>query len=132
MKIEHIGICVSNPLKMGRWYSEYLGFKILRELGIDSEGVIFIEDDSGNVIEIGNIPEVKPVDLSLLSPLAVHLAIECDNPALEAERLLKAGAEMVGESVRNEYKGEKILLRDPWGKLTIQLINRKTKLKNPS
>ena len=36
---------------------------------------------------------------------------------------------MIGESIRNDYKGEKILIRDPYGGLTIQLINRQNALK---
>jgi len=129
MKIEHLGLCVSSPIKMGRWYEKNLGFHILRELGTDKEGVIFMEDDSGNVIEIACIPEVAPLDFKAFNSLLIHLAIECADPAAEAKRLVAAGAEMIGEAIRNDYKGEKILVRDPYGGLTIQLVNRKNVLK---
>ncbi len=130
MRIEHIGLLVANPIKMGRWYRDHLGFRIIREIGTDSEGVIFMEDDSGLIVEIANVSEIQSTDLTKLHPLTIHLAIECSNPEQEAQRLVVAGAEMIGESIRNEYKGEKILVRDPFGKLTIQVINRKSKLKD--
>ena len=114
---------------MGKWYEKNLGFHIIRELGNDMEGVIFMEDDSGNVIEIAHVPELPSMDFKSLNPLVIHLAIECVSPESEAKRLVEAGAEMVGESIRNDYKGEKILVRDPFGGLTIQLVNRKNVLK---
>ena len=129
MRIEHIGLCVSNPIKMGRWYRENLGFKILRELGNDNDGAIFMQDDEGTVIEIARVPEIAPLDFKPMDPLLIHLAIECDDPAKEAKRLVEAGAEMLGESIRNDYRGEKILVRDPWGGLTIRAVNRKSRLK---
>jgi hypothetical protein len=41
--------------------------------------------------------------------------------------LVTVGAELIGESPRNAYPGEKILVRDPWG-FVIQLLNRQDKL----
>ena len=123
MTIEHLGLLVSNPIQMGKWYKENLGFQILREAGTDTDGVVFMEDDRGTVIEIGRLPEASPLDVKSLNPLAVHLAVQCSHPENEARRLVEAGAEMIGESPRNAYKGEKILVRDPWG-LTIQVVNR--------
>jgi hypothetical protein len=129
MKIEHMGLSVENPISMGKWYQKNLGFRILRELGSNSEGVIFMEDDHGNVIEIAHIPEMPSLDFKSMNPLLIHLAIECSNPIEEANRLVAAGAEMIGEAIRNDYKGEKILIRDPFGGLTIQLVNRLNVLK---
>jgi catechol 2,3-dioxygenase-like lactoylglutathione lyase family enzyme len=130
VKIEHIGICVSAPISMGVWYRDNLGFKIVRSTGNDFDGVSFLVDSEGKtVLELGKIPEGPPIDGRSLRPLQFHIAVECDNPTAEAERLIKAGAELLGESPRNRYPGEKILIRDPWG-YTIQLVNRKDKLQN--
>ena len=128
MKIEHRGLSVSNPIAMGKWYEKNLGFKILREAGTDTEGVIFMQDDEGMVIEIAHIPDIPSLAFKSLNPLSIHLAIECVNPEEEAKHLVACGAEFIGESIRNAYKGEKILIRDPWGGLTIQFINRQEKL----
>ena len=41
--------------------------------------------------------------------------------------LVEHGAEFGDETPRNAYKGEKYLVRDPWG-LAVQLVDRETKL----
>ena len=128
MKIEHIGLSVRDPIAMGKWYEKNLGFHILRQLGNDNEGVIFMVDTAGYVIEIARIPELPTLDFRAWHPLLIHLAVECVSPVAEAERLVAAGAEMLGESIRNDYRGEKILVRDPYGGLTIQLVNREQAL----
>lgn len=128
MKIEHIGICVAAPISMGEWYRDNLGFKVIRYAGNDVDGVSFVVDSEGKtVLELGKLPEGPPLDARSLLPLQLHIAVECENPSAEAERLTSAGAELVGESPRNSYEGEKVLIRDPWG-YTIQLVNRKSKL----
>ena len=129
MKIEHIGICVAAPISMGEWYRDNLGFKIIRSAGDDIDGVSFVVDGEGKtILELGRLPEGPPLDGRSLLPLQLHIAVECEDPSAEAERLIDAGAELLGESPRNRYKGEKILIRDPWG-YTIQLVNRKDKLR---
>ena len=128
MRIEHVGICVPAPIAMGKWYRDNLGFEIIRCAGDDEDGVSFVVDSAGQtVLELGRLPEGPPLDPHSLSPLQLHIAVTCDDPAAEAERLVAAGAELIGESPRNASKGEKILLHDPWG-FVIQLINRKDKL----
>ena len=128
MKIEHIGICVSNPIQMGNWYRENLGFRILRAEGSDTGGVVFlIDSEDKTVLELGRLPEIPPLDVRSFLPVQFHIAVECVEPLAEAQRLVAAGAKLVGESPRNSYPGEKILVRDPWG-MTIQLLNRKEKL----
>jgi catechol 2,3-dioxygenase-like lactoylglutathione lyase family enzyme len=132
VKIEHIGVCVSAPISMGKWYQDHLGLKIIRSAGDDLDGVSFLIDDAGTtVLELGRLPEGPPLDGRSLLPLQLHLAIECENPVSEAERLVEAGAKLLGESPRNAYPGERILMRDPWG-YTIQLVNRRNKLLNNS
>lgn len=128
MIIEHIGICVDNPISMAEWWVTNLDFKFLRILGDDNLGAAFIEDGKGTVIEIGKIPEVNCLDLNRLEPMQLHFALECIDPMKEAERLVNKGARFVGEAPRNEYLHEKILVCDPWG-ACIQLVNRKEKLK---
>ncbi len=127
MKIEHIGLCVPAPVSMGNWYRDRLGFKMLRQAGDDNDGVSFVADQDGTVLELGRLPEGPPLEPRLWTPLQLHLAVECEAPAVEAQRLVSVGAELVGESPRNSYAGEKILVRDPWG-FVIQLVNRKNKL----
>ena len=124
MRIEHIGICVVAPISMGIWYRDHLGFEIIRANGDDNFGVTFLRDkEDGTVIEIAKIPECTALDIEKHIPLQFHTAIDCSNPQTEADHLIKAGAEWIGESPYNNYPGEKLLVRDPWG-YTIQLLNR--------
>ena len=126
--IERIGLCVDAPISMGKWYRDHLGFCILRSAGDDTEGVSFVVDSAGRtVLELGKLPEVPSLDPRSLSPLQIHIAIECEDPTAKAQQLDAVGAEIIGESPRNAYPGEKILVRDPWG-FVIQLLNRRTKL----
>jgi hypothetical protein len=127
MKIEHIGFLVDNPISMGNWWAANLDFKILRQLGNDEDGVTFIKDNGNTILEFGKIITKETFNFNKIKPLQIHIAIECENPEMESRRLIKNGAKLIGESQRTEYKGEMILIRDPFGAV-IQLINRKNKL----
>lgn len=128
MTIEHIGLSVPAPRSMAEWYCGHLGFRHIRGGGSDSDGAAFIADDVGEtVLEIFKLPEVDALPLRDLIPIQLHVAIDCRDPYKTAMALVKHGAEFVGEAPRNTYKGEKYLIRDPWG-LVIQLVNREAKL----
>jgi glyoxylase I family protein len=127
MKIEHIGLCIEYPISMAEWWVAHLGFELIRKAGTDDEGVAFITDNQGTVIEFGKLEEVPCLDLSSLKFIQLHFAIECQDTVQEARRLVKQGAVLIGESPRNAYPNEKLIMRDPWG-TCIQLIHRKDKL----
>ena len=128
MKIEHIGFGVSNPIQMGNWYKEHLGFRVLKTAGDDADGVVFLIDSKDKtILEIGRLPDEPIMDFDSIKPIQLHIAIECENPKEEAERLLAAGAKFVGECPRNSYPGERVFIRDPWG-MGIQLVSRRDKL----
>jgi hypothetical protein len=117
VNIEHIGIGVTAPISMGAWYRDNLGFRIIQSAGDDVDGVSFITDGEDNsILELFRLTEEMPLDIRTLRPLQLHIAVACKDPGAEAERLIRAGAERLGESPRNSSKGEKILIRDPWGK----------------
>src|SRR5512139_2910595 len=44
MKLEHIGLCVDEPLSMAEWWVNNLGFRYKLKLGTDNDGVAFITD----------------------------------------------------------------------------------------
>jgi glyoxylase I family protein len=127
MKLEHVGLCIEHPISIAEWWVANLGFEFIRKMGSDDDGVAFITDHQGTVIEFAKLEEVPCLDLKKLEFIQLHFAIECQNTALEAERLVKQGAELIGESPRNAYPNERLILRDPWG-TCIQLVNRKDKL----
>jgi glyoxylase I family protein len=127
MKLEHVGLCIENPISAAEWWVANLGFEFIRKLGTDEGGVAFITDNQGTVIEFGKLEEVPSLNLSGLEFIQLHFAIECNNTEQEAERLVKKGATLIGESPRNAYNNEKLIIRDPWD-ICIQLIKRKDKL----
>jgi hypothetical protein len=127
MKIEHIGLCIENPIATAEWWVANLGCKFLRKLGTDAGGAAFITDSQGTVIEFAKLEEVTCLDLNGLEFIQLHFAFDCADPVQEAERLVRQGATLIGESPRNAYPNEKLIIRDPWG-TTIQLIHRKDRL----
>ena len=130
MRIEHLGISISAPIDMGNWYSRHLGFEVIRRGGNNQDGVSFIVDESGKtILELFKLPDVPALDVKNFNPIQLHIAIDCENPYELAMKLVQAGASFVGEAPRNEYEGEKYLVRDPWG-IVLQLVNRKRKLRD--
>lgn len=130
MSIEHIGLSVPDSHAMADWYVKNLGFTELRRGGNRHDGVSFILDQSGRtILELFNLPGVPPLRPDPEHPLQLHLAIDCDDPHAKAIELVEAGAEFIGEAPRNEYQGEKYLVRDPWGTV-LQVVNRKRKLRS--
>jgi predicted enzyme related to lactoylglutathione lyase len=126
MKIEHVGFLVEKPVSMGNWWVANLGFNIVRQSGNDEEGVTFVKDNADTIIEFGKMKSEKSFNFTDTTPLQVHIAIDCENPELEAKRLVKAGAGPVEDPEKYNRTGEIVLVRDPFGAV-IQLINRKNK-----
>jgi catechol-2,3-dioxygenase len=61
-EIEHIGICVKNPVEMANWYQRVLGFKIKFAAQDEDKGVAFIMDSSDKImLELGKIPNILPL-----------------------------------------------------------------------
>ncbi len=125
MKIEHVAFNVEDPLAMGRWYVEHLGFKVKRRT-VEPPYGHFLADDSGTVmIEIyGNAAAPRPAYHDL-DPLTLHLALVSDDVQRDVRRLIAAGAKLVG-AIQSSPQGDQIaMLRDPWG-LALQLVQRTT------
>lgn len=126
MKLEHVGLNVSDPIAMGRWYEQHLGMEIASRV----EGpphTHFLRDSSGTMmLEVYNHPVDQVPAYSRMDPLIVHVAFACDDPQGKSEELVAAGAAVVSEARLAD--GSLILtLRDPWG-LAIQLCRRRTPL----
>lgn len=123
-EIEHIGICVEKPIEMAKWYQETLGFNI-KFCGEDEEkGVAFLTDGSDRVmLELGRIPNVRPLTEGLSHHLQLHIALKSEDPDGDAEYLASKGAAFI-ERCPIRRPGENLIaLRDPWGN-TIQLVKR--------
>ena len=83
----------------------------------------FLADDSKRVmIEIYKNPTDEVPDYRTMNPLILHLAFVSDDPSIDKERLLKAGASQVSDD-RLDDGSHLVMLRDPWG-LALQLCKR--------
>jgi glyoxylase I family protein len=123
MRIEHAGIQVPEPGKMGDWYVKNLGFTIMRAADTPVP-VRFIADESGRVmLEIYNNPRVPPPDLWKMDPLYLHIAFVCDDVTGTMKRLIDAGAKQHAEIEHTPAGDTLVFLRDPWG-MPIQLCQR--------
>jgi glyoxylase I family protein len=124
MKIEHIGLSVSKPITMANWYVEHLGFIIRRQDGNDQKGLAFISDaGQETMLELFDNNVTPPLEGYALSLLAVHIAVSSQDPEVDMQRLIKAGAVYMEGDPKKAAGDVLVLLRDPWGN-TIQLAKR--------
>lgn len=125
MKIEHVAFNVKDPLAMGRWYVEHLGFVVKRRT-IDPPYAHFLADDSGTVmIEIYGNTDAPVPDYKNLDARNLHLALVSKDVDADIERLTAAGASLDGEPFTAPNGDRLAMLRDPWG-FAIQLVKRAT------
>ena len=125
MKIEHVAFNVKDPLAMGRWYVEHLGFVVKRRT-IDPPYAHFLADDSGTVmIEIYGNTDAPVPDYENLDARNLHLALVSKDVDADIERLTAAGASLDGEPFTGPNGDQLAMLRDPWG-FAIQLVKRAT------
>ncbi|HWQ20885.1 MAG TPA: VOC family protein [Methanotrichaceae archaeon] len=123
-EIEHIGICVEEPIEMANWYRETLGFNIKFSAQDEEKGVAFVTDGSDKVmLELGKVPNVLPLTNGMSHHLQLHIALKSEDPDEEAEYLVSKGARFI-EKCSIKRPGENlVVLSDPWGN-TIQLVKR--------
>lgn len=125
MKLEHIGLQVSDPVQMSDWYCRHLGFQLMRRQEA-SPFTAFIADSSGSMmLEIHNHLEVRMPDYTQADPLELHLAVDVGDEPIEAaaQRLLQAGATLAKDLVVTAAGDRLMMLRDPWG-MALQLVKR--------
>jgi catechol 2,3-dioxygenase-like lactoylglutathione lyase family enzyme len=122
MKIEHVAFNVSDPASMAEWYTENLGFSIVKQIQ-NAPFMTFLADNSGKMmIEIYNNPAAEVPDYREMHPLILHLAFVSENPPDDRQRLVDAGATVISDEILNDGS-HLIMLRDPWG-ICIQLCKR--------
>ena len=126
MHIEHVAFLMEDPVRAAKWYSDNLGFKIIKEMK-DHPYAHFLSDDSGMLLEIYR-PSDKPLpDYRSMDPLLLHLAFIVEDPENEKKRLVEAGATTAGETIHTPSGDIIANVKDPWG-FTLQLIKRKEPL----
>lgn len=127
IKIEHIALIVKDPIKMAKWYSQNLGFTIIKEMN-SSPFAHFIADESKNILlEIYNPGNIKIPNYKKQDPVIFHLAFLVKDVALEQKRLISEGASLVSSAATLSTGDIVAMLKDPWG-IPIQLVKRKKKM----
>lgn len=123
MKLEHVALNVADPNATGRWYVTHLGLKIVRRF-VDPPYGHFLADDSGTVmLELYGNPDFPLAATPESAPPTLHLAFVSTDVAADVQRLVAAGATLVGK-VDQMPSGDIIaMLRDPWG-VPVQLVKR--------
>jgi catechol 2,3-dioxygenase-like lactoylglutathione lyase family enzyme len=123
MRVEHIAWQVPEPVATAAWYTEHMGFKVVRR-GKGPTLAHFLADEYGHVvIEVYNNPAASMPDYPAMSPLLLHLAFAVADMAETRDTLVKAGATVV-DDISTTHAGDEIaMLRDPWG-FPIQLVKR--------
>jgi catechol 2,3-dioxygenase-like lactoylglutathione lyase family enzyme len=123
IRLEHVALNVTDPVKMAQWYVDNLGMKVLRA-GPPPVNGRFVADGNGNMmLELYRNPPDAVPDYASMDPLLLHVAFMVDDVDATCARLIGAGATSAGD-IEVTPAGDKIaMLRDPWG-LAIQFVNR--------
>jgi len=122
MRIEHVGLQVTDPVAMADWYIAHLGF-VCKRAADSPVPVRFIADETGGMLELYDNPKVRTPDYAAMDPLLLHVAFVCEDVTGTTERLLKAGATLASPPQTMPNGDFLAMLRDPWG-LAIQLCRR--------
>lgn len=123
MNIEHVAYNIQDPVALAAWYTQHLGFRVLRALA-EPPFTHFLADASGRfVIEFYHHARVGVPDYTKYDPLVLHIAFSTLEVRKERERLLAAGATPAGDITVTPAGDEMTFLRDPWG-LCLQLVRR--------
>lgn len=123
-RLEHIGIAVSSPIEMARWYARVLGFRIVFSAQDGEGAVAFVEDPAGHgLVEFGRLPGIAPLCDATTHPLQFHITLASSNPSADADYLIGNGAAYIEECPVKRPGEQLLLLRDPWGN-SIQLAKR--------
>ena len=126
--LEHIGISVEDPIAMGEWYRDVLGFKIKFSGKDDEKGVSFITDNNESIIiELGKLPKIEPLSHKVNHHLQFHIALKSDDPDMDKDSLIENGAIFIERSPITRDGDYLLTLNDPWGNC-IQLAKRKNNI----
>jgi glyoxylase I family protein len=124
-RLEHIAVNVANPLDVVKWYTENLGFVVLRQGPAPQYSTIIADSARNMALEIYHNTEHPLLDPAKIHHMAMHFAFAGDSILQLKDRLVKAGATLA-EAPKLSASGDAVFtLRDPWG-FSIQFVQRAT------
>lgn len=128
LTLEHVGLCVADPMAMAVWYRDVLGFELRFSAAAADRAVAFVAaPGSGVCLELGRLPGIRPLTSCLDHPLQLHLAFTSADPDADAARLVAQGARFIEECPVTRPGDRLLLLADPWGN-ALQLVSRRDAL----
>ncbi len=123
VRLEHVALNVTDPIKMAKWYVDNLGMKVMRE-GPAPINCRFLADGAGNMmLELYHNPPDAVPNYAAMDPLLLHVAFMVDDVTAIRQKVVAAGATPVGEITTTPAGDQFAMLRDPWG-LAIQFLHR--------
>jgi glyoxylase I family protein len=126
MKLEHVAINVPDPAGQAQWFVDHLGMRIV-VAGSAPPYMHFVADDAGTMLELYNNPAAPMPDYANINPYNLHFAFSSSNIEADRDRLVAAGASLVGD-ITTSPAGDKLLfLRTPWS-VPFQFVQRKKPL----
>lgn len=127
MKLEHLALIMEDPIAAAKWYSDNLGFTIIKEMDQSPFAHFIVDYSKKMLLEIFLLPDKEIPDYRKVDPAIMHLGFSVDNIEEKFQDLVSNGAIVVNE-ISTSGTGDKIaMLRDPWG-IPIQLIKRSAPL----
>lgn len=126
MNIEHIAFNVADPVAMADWYVKYLGMRVVRAVE-GAPHTRFLADESDRVVLEFYHQKAPVPDYESLDPMVLHIAFVTSDIPKTRDRLVTAGARVVGETTKTASGDELLFLRDRWG-IALQLVKRATPL----
>lgn len=120
---EHIALNVADSREKARWYTENLGFVVIRDGKAPTYGM-FIADAGKNLMyELYQNTQYPVIDFTAVSHVSMHIAFMVDDIQKAKDALIKAGATLVEDISKTPMGDSVLMLRDPWG-LPIQCVKR--------
>lgn len=126
MTLEHVALNLPDPKTAAEWYAEHLNMRIVKSSDT-APFIHFLADASGSMLELYHNPSGAVPTYPDMSPYTLHLAFAVEAVEAERDRLVAAGASVVGDIETTPAGDTLLFLRDPWG-VVLQLVKRASPL----
>jgi catechol 2,3-dioxygenase-like lactoylglutathione lyase family enzyme len=126
MKLEHVAINVPDPAGQAQWFVDHLGMRIV-VAGTTPPYMHFVADEAGAMLELYNNTTAPMPDYAQMNPFNLHFAFSSSDIEADCQRMVAAGASMVGAITTNAAGDKLAFLRTPW-QVPFQFVQRQKPL----
>jgi glyoxylase I family protein len=121
--LEHCAINVVDSRMEATWYTDNLGFIVLREGSAPGYGMFIADAEKNMMYEFYQNKNIPVLQFDTISYQSFHIAFMVKDIKQVKETLIAAGAKMAEEEKQTPSGDTVMMLRDPWG-LPIQFVKR--------